>query len=53
MAPSALIYRLRERDAEVASPDIIVTSQGERYWLLRVDQKGGGVGSGDLGIDIG
>ena len=50
---SALAYRLRERDAEVTSPEIIVTSQGERYWLVRVDQKGGGVGSGDLGIEIG
>ena len=48
-----MAYRLRERDAEVTSPEIIVTSQGERYWLLRVDQKGGGVGSGELGIEIG
>ena len=53
LATSALVYRLRERDAEVASPEIIVTSHGERYWLLRFDQKGGGVGSGDLGIEIG
>ena len=50
---SALVYRLRERDAEVASPEIIVTSHGERYWLLRIDQKGGGVGSGDWEIEIG
>ena len=50
---SALAYRLRERDAEVTSPEIIVTSHGERYWLVRVDQKGGGVGSGDLAIEIG
>lgn len=52
-ATSALAYRLRERDAEVSSPEIIVTSQGERYWLFRVDQKGGGVGSGALAIEIG
>ena len=52
-ATSALAYRLRERDVEVTSPEIIVTSQGERFWLLRVDQKGGGVGSGDLAIEIG
>ena len=50
---SALVYRLRERDAEVTSPEIAVTGHGERYWLVRVDQKGGGVGSGDLGIEIG
>ena len=50
---SALAYRLRQRDAEINSPEIIVTSQGERYWLLRVDQKGGGVGSGALTMEIG
>lgn len=53
LATSALAYRLREGDAEVTSPEIIVTSHGERYWLLRVDQTGGGVGSGELGIEIG
>ncbi len=53
LATSALAYRLRERDAEVTSPEIIVASHGERYWLLRVDQTGGGAGSGDLGIEIG
>jgi hypothetical protein len=50
---SALAYRLREGDAELTSPEIIVTSYGERYWLLRVDQKGGGVGGGALTIEIG
>jgi hypothetical protein len=52
-ATSALAYRLRDRAAEVTSPDIIVTSHGERYWRLRVDQQGGGAGSGDLAIEIG
>jgi hypothetical protein len=50
---SARAYRLRERDAELTSPEIIVTSHGERYWLLHVDQKGGGLGSGALAIEIG
>jgi len=49
----ALAYRLRERDAEVTSPEIFVASRGERYWLARVDQKGGGVGSGAVEIEIG
>ncbi|HEX6768698.1 MAG TPA: DUF3999 domain-containing protein [Candidatus Binatia bacterium] len=52
-ATSALAYRLREGDLEVASPEIIVSSRGERFWLLRVDQKGGGVGGGVLVIEIG
>ena len=28
------------------SPEIALTNVGERYWLLRVDPKGGGVGEG-------
>jgi len=50
---SATAYRLRDRDTEVTSQEIAVTSRGERYWLLRTDQKGGGVGSGVPAIEIG
>jgi len=49
----AVVYRLRERDTEVTSPEIIVPSNGERYWLLRIDPKGGGVGSGVPAMQIG
>jgi hypothetical protein len=44
---------LRARDAEVTSPEIPVISHGERYWLLRVDQKGGGLGAGMPAISVG
>jgi hypothetical protein len=37
----------------VTSPEILLASGGERYWLLRVDQKGGGVGTGVPAIEIG
>jgi hypothetical protein len=50
---SATAYRLRDRDTEVTSQEIAITSRGERYWLLRADQKGGGVGSGVPAIEIG
>ena len=50
---SATAYRLRDRDAEVKSQEIAISSRGERYWLLRADQKGGGVGSGVPAIQIG
>ena len=43
---SALVYRLRHHGAEVTSPEIALSGGGERYWLLRVDQKGGGIGTG-------
>lgn len=49
----AVAYRLRENETELTSPEIMIASQGERYWLVRVDQKGGGMGSGELGIEIG
>jgi Protein of unknown function (DUF3999) len=50
---SAIAYRLRNREAEVTSPEILLASGGQRYWLLRVDQKGGGVGAGVPAIEIG
>lgn len=49
----AVVYRLRARDIEVTSPEIIVPGNGERYWLLRVDPKGGGIGSGVPAMQIG
>jgi hypothetical protein len=41
-----VVYRLREGDGEVVSPDINVGASSERYWMLRVDPRGGGLGSG-------
>jgi hypothetical protein len=49
----ATAYRLRDRDAEVTSPEIALTSHGERHWLLRIDQQGGGLGAGKPVIYIG
>jgi hypothetical protein len=46
-------YRLRDRETEVTSPDISVSTNSSRYWLLRVDQKGGGVGSDVPALQIG
>jgi hypothetical protein len=50
---SAVAYRLRQGDTEVSSPEIAVTTKGERYWLLRADQKGGGVGGGAPSLRVG
>ena len=50
---SAMAYRLRDRDTEVTSSEIPVMMNSARYWLLRVDQKGGGVGSGAPALKIG
>jgi len=43
----AVVYRLRRQGAVILSPEISVASNPDRYWLLRVDQKGGGLGAGD------
>ena len=50
---NATAYRLRDRDTEVTSAEIALTSHGERHWLLRIDQKGGGLGAGRPVISIG
>lgn len=50
---SALAYRFRGRDVEVTSPEIAVAVNTARYWMLRVDPKGGGVGSGVPGLHFG
>jgi hypothetical protein len=50
---SATVYRLRRGEADVTSPDIALSSAGERQLLLRADQKGGGIGAGVPVIQIG
>ena len=42
----AVAYRLNQSGNEVQSPDIRVNASGERWWMIRVDQRGGGLGSG-------
>lgn len=42
-----MVYRLaRDGGGEIASPDIEIAPIAHRHWLLRVDQRGGGLGSG-------
>ena len=46
-------YRLRRDGDEIASPELSVGVTTDRYWLLRVDQRGGGVGSGAPKLEAG
>lgn len=39
-------YRLRKTGTEIVSPDFFVNGVVDRHWLLRVDQRGGGIGAG-------
>ena len=50
---STVVYRLTQQGQQVASPDLAVAANADRYWLLRVDQKGGGLGSGTPKLSVG
>jgi hypothetical protein len=50
---SALAYRLRIRGDEISGPDIMLGPTPHRYWLLRIDPGGGGLGSGMPAIRFG
>ena len=46
-------YRLNQGGAEVQSPDISMSAASERWLLIRVDQRGGGIGSAVLVLNAG
>jgi hypothetical protein len=50
---SALVFRLQRNGAEAASPDVQVAPTADRQWLLRVDPRGGGLGAGEVALEIG
>jgi hypothetical protein len=45
---AATVYRLSRDGGEIVSPDIAVAPTTDRYWLLRVDARSGGLGAGDV-----
>ena len=38
-------YRLNQAGGEVVSPDLSVGTAPERWWMIRIDQRGGGIGA--------
>jgi hypothetical protein len=50
---SASVYRLVRDGVEVNSPDLTLATSADRYWLVRVDPRGGGLGSGAPGLAAG
>jgi hypothetical protein len=51
-----VVYRLAPKvrgGDELKSPPITVGPTTARYWLLRLDARGGGVGQGEVGIEAG
>jgi hypothetical protein len=52
-AASGILYRLRRNGTEVSNADLAVGPSASRYWRLKVDQRGGGLGSGEVRLEIG
>lgn len=50
---SAALYRLRRDSRDITSPDLTVPADTRRYWLLKVDQRGGGLGAGEVRLEFG
>jgi hypothetical protein len=46
------VYRLRKGESEIGGPEL-TAGASDRYWLLRVDQKGGGLGAGAPRLETG
>jgi hypothetical protein len=46
-------YRLRRGESEITSPELIFDATTDRHWLLRVDPRGGGIGSGAPRLEAG
>jgi Protein of unknown function (DUF3999) len=50
---NAVAYRLHRGEQEMTNADIVVGVNTDRYWLVRVDQRGGGLGAGQLLLNVG
>jgi len=46
LATSATVYGLAQAGEAIASPDIAIPVRRERYWMVRVDARSGGLGAG-------
>lgn len=52
-AGAASVFRLQRNGASLTSPDARVVPNADRHWLVRVDERGGGLGAGELALEIG
>lgn len=50
---SALVYKLRLQGHDVRNADITLPPCSDRYWLMRIDQTGGGLGRGVPKLEFG
>lgn len=50
---ATVAYRLKQDGRELASPALVLGTNTQRYWMLRVNTKAGGIGAGALGMKAG
>lgn len=50
---AAAVFRLERNGVPATSPDVAVAPGAERQWLLKVDQRGGGLGAGEVVLEVG
>lgn len=50
---SALVFRLERNGVTASNPDIVATPGMGSQWLLKVDQRGGGIGAGEPILEAG
>ncbi len=48
-----LWYRLNRDSNELVSPPLPLAANADRYWRLKIDQKGGGIGAGEPRLVLG
>jgi len=48
-----IAYRLRRDGTELSSAELAIAENADRYWLLTVDQRGGGLGAGEPNLLLG
>ena len=51
-AGTATFYRLTRDAVEVVSPPLSLAPRSDRFWLIRIEQKGGGLGSGMPQLEV-
>jgi hypothetical protein len=50
---TATVYRLNREGEELRSPDIAIGGTADRYWRVKIDQRGGGIGGGQPALAVG
>ena len=50
---STVAYRLRQGGNVIENGELGISPRPHRYWLFRVDQQGGGIGDGTIGVQVG